>query len=143
MKNQPFFLSILALALTLTLSLGFASASLAGNEEDAAIAAKKWLAIVDSGDYGRSWDAASPVIQNAVSKEQFVSGVKGVRVSFGALKSRTLIGAQYMESLPGAPDGRYVVMQFRTSFANKASAIETITPKEDGGVWLVSGYYIK
>jgi hypothetical protein len=48
------------------------------------------------------------------------------------------------QSLPGAPDGEYVVIQFATSFENKKSAIETVTPMLDSdGEWRVSGYFIK
>jgi hypothetical protein len=36
------------------------------------------------------------------------------------------------------------VIQYDSVFANKASAVETITPMLDAdGVWRVSGYYIK
>jgi hypothetical protein len=49
-----------------------------------------------------------------------------------------------MKSLPGAPDGEYVVIQYRTSFENKNDAIETVTPMKDtDGTWRVSGYYVK
>jgi len=52
--------------------------------------------------------------------------------------------AQPATSLPGAPDGDYVVIQFQTSFANKASAVETITPMRDrDGAYRVSGYFIR
>lgn len=44
----------------------------------------------------------------------------------------------------GAPDGEYVVIQFSASFANKKSALETITPMlGKDGKWRVSGYYMK
>ncbi len=46
--------------------------------------------------------------------------------------------------MPGAPDGQYIVMQFETSFANKQTAIETVTVgPEQNGQWQASGYYIK
>jgi len=48
-----------------------------------------------------------------------------------------------MTSLPGAPDGQYVVLRFETSFDNKAKAIETVTPMLDDGTWRVSGYYVQ
>jgi hypothetical protein len=42
------------------------------------------------------------------------------------------------------PDGQYVVIRYDSSFANKKSAIETVTPMLDqGGQWRVSGYFIK
>jgi len=55
-----------------------------------------------------------------------------------------VISKKYMTSLPGAPDGEYVVIQYKTSFENKKDAVETVTPmKDEDGVWRVSGYYIK
>ena len=51
---------------------------------------------------------------------------------------------QYAESLPGAPDGEYVVILFKTSFEGKAEAVETVTPMRDAdGEWRVAGYYIR
>jgi len=51
---------------------------------------------------------------------------------------------RYTTTLPGAPDGEHVVIQFDSSFTNKKTAVETITPMFDkDGVWRVSGYYIK
>ena len=66
------------------------------------------------------------------------------RKPLGNLLSRELISAQHAAQLPGAPDGEYVVMQFKTSFENNKSAVETVTvgPKA-GDLWKVSGYYIK
>ena len=62
----------------------------------------------------------------------------------GALKSRTLKSATFARTLPGAPDGEYVVIQYETAFENKAAAVETITPMLDkDGSWRISGYYIK
>jgi hypothetical protein len=62
----------------------------------------------------------------------------------GDLTSRSVAAAQYATSLPGAPDGEYIVIQFSTRFTNKKSAIETVTPMKDpDGMWRVSGYYIK
>jgi hypothetical protein len=70
--------------------------------------------------------------------------VKAVRAPLGKLVSRKLKSRQYAESLPGAPDGKYVVIQYDTVFENKKSAVETVTPMQDAdGAWRVSGYYIK
>ena len=62
----------------------------------------------------------------------------------GKVILRKLDSQKYMTSLPGAPDGEYVVIQYKTKFENKKSAVETITPMLDNdGKWRVSGYYIK
>ena len=51
---------------------------------------------------------------------------------------------EYTTTLPGAPDGEYVVVKHATSFENKADATETlIAMKDKDGTWRVSGYFIK
>lgn len=113
--------------------------------ESAAVeAAESWLAEVDSGDYGKSWEESAALFRAAVTKEQWQQALAGSRRPLGSLVSRKVKSTQFATSLPGAPDGEYVVIQFATSFKNKKTAIETVTPmKESDGVWRVSGYYIK
>ena len=112
--------------------------------ERAVEAAESWLAVVDVGDYAESWKGSAALFQAAVTKEQWQQALAASRKPLGSLVSRKVKTTQYATSLPGAPDGEYVVIQFTTSFANKKSAIETVTPKKDpDGVWRVSGYYIK
>ena len=119
--------------------------SFAGDaEKDALKAAEQWLALIDAGDYGGSWEAASELSKKSVSKEMWIQSIKAVRSAMGDLISRSVAAAQYATSLPGAPDGEYVVIQYQTSFQNKKSAIETITPMLDAaGTWRVAGYFIK
>ncbi len=69
--------------------------------------------------------------------------MQAARKPLGKLFSRKVLTKVYKSSLPGAPDGEYVVVQFETSFENKKMAIETVTPMLDkDGKWRVSGYYI-
>lgn len=107
-------------------------------------AAKQWLTIVDNEKYDDSWKETSEFFRNAVRPDQWVQSMQAVRKPLGKLVSRTVKTTVYQSSLPGAPDGEYVVIQFETSFENKKAAVETITPMLDkDGVWRVSGYYIK
>ena len=115
------------------------------DREKAAIAsAEKWLRIVDKGNYRESWEESSEYFKQAIQQDQWGQAVQAVREPLGKLISRKVKSATYKTSLPGAPDGHYVVIQFNTSFENKKSGIETVTPKMDkDGMWRVSGYYIK
>ncbi|HXY25829.1 MAG TPA: DUF4019 domain-containing protein [Candidatus Acidoferrum sp.] len=113
-------------------------------EELAQKSAEAWLALVDAGKYGDSWDEAAAAFKSALTKDQWVDALKKVRTPLGALQSRKLKSATYAKNPPGAPAGEYVIIQFDTSFENKTSAAETITPTlEKDGKWRVSGYYIK
>ena len=113
-------------------------------EKAAITSAQKWLSIVDEGKYIESWKASSDNFKQAIKQDQWEQAVQSVRKPLGKLVSRKLMSASYTTSLQGAPDGEYVVIQFNTSFENKKSGIETVTPKMDkDGMWRVSGYYIK
>lgn len=62
----------------------------------------------------------------------------------GKVLSRTPKATNYTKSLPGAPVGDYVVIQYESSFEHKPSAIETVTFLLDvDGKYRVSGYSIK
>jgi hypothetical protein len=113
-------------------------------EDLAQSAAETWLTLVDDGEYEDSWDSAAKLLQGAVTKEQWKQVAAGTREPLGKLVSRKLKSRTTSKSLPGAPDGMYVVIQFDTVFEKKASAVETVTPMLDSdGFWRVSGYYIR
>ncbi len=113
-------------------------------ERAAVESAQSWLSVVDREEYGSSWDEAASYFKEAVSREQWQQTMQAVRKPLGNTASRVLFSKRYHTSLPGAPDGEYVVIQFNTSFENKKSALETVTPmKDEDGKWRVSGYYIK
>ena len=115
-----------------------------GKEKAAVAVAEKWLALIDEGKYAESWKEAAEYFKAAVKQEQWEQSLQVVRKPLGKLVSRKVKSASYKTSLPGAPDGEYVVIQFETSFENKKSSIETVTPMMDkDGKWRVSGYYIK
>ena len=131
----------------LTLSALTAGISFGGTitpGDDAQKAAEHWLALIDAGKFADSWESASGYFKKAVSKEKWESSLNVVRQPLGALVSREFKSAKYTKTLPGAPDGEYVVLQFHTSFSNKKEAVETVTPMLDkDGQWRVSGYFIK
>lgn len=105
--------------------------------------ARIWLELLESGRFSDSYDATSALFQKNVTKEDWKKSMEGVRSPLGKMLSREVIAQRYLSEMPGAPDGEYVVIQFRTSFENKEEAIETITPIMENGAWKVSGYFIK
>lgn len=139
MRIPTFLLAALLLAL--------ASPAVPGTDTPTAAAesaARAWLALVDAGKYADSWSSASTTFRQKISASQWQMAVAGVRAPLGALSSRTLQSATPRNSLPGAPDGEYVVFQFAAVFAHKAAAVETVTPvKDTDGKWHVSGYFIR
>jgi len=115
-------------------------------EKAVAAVVEKWLALVDEGKYGESWDAASESLRKSVKKDKWGDTLKRLRPPLGKVVSRVKLEAEYRTALPGSPEGEYVVIIFKTTFANagKKDAIETITPMKDkDGKWRVSGYNLK
>ncbi len=112
--------------------------------EAAKSAATDWLGLVDAQDAKASWQQASSAFKSAVTAAQWSQALGSVRRPLGALKQRESKAAEYRTSLPGAPDGKYVLLQYQSTFENKASAVETVTVVMDpDGSWRVVGYFIK
>ena len=113
--------------------------------ENAALkSAKAWLALVDSEKYEESWEEAAEFFKGVVPKKQWQQSMQSVRKPIGKNISRKLQSKLYLTSLPGAPDGEYVVIKFDSSFENKKNALETVTPMlEKDGKWRISGYFMK
>ncbi|MCA1248022.1 DUF4019 domain-containing protein [Massilia sp. MS-15] len=115
----------------------------AGAVQAASAAAATWLAMADEGKYADSWSQGASELRAAVSQEQWNAALRSARTPLGAVKSRKLASSRYTRSLPGAPDGHYVVLQYQTEFKARSS-IETVIPmREADGSWKVSGYFIQ
>ena len=121
-------------------SSGSASAAVAA----AQTVAKTWLALVDSGAYGASWDSAATYFRGAITKPAWESAIRQVRRPLGTFGGRRLLGASYQTKLPNAPPGEYVVLQYRVTSAGGKRVVETVTPMKDrDSIWRVSGYYVR
>ncbi|MBR9813846.1 DUF4019 domain-containing protein [bacterium] len=102
-----------------------------------------WLALVDAGKYGASWDAAGDLLQDQISRDGWIDGAPKARKPLGALQSRTINFKQAAETLPGAPDGDYRIYVTEATFARKASGAETVTVVREGDTWKVVGYFVR
>jgi hypothetical protein len=116
------------------------------SEEEAKIwvMAEQWLAKTDAGEYDASWKAAAEFFQRSITAEAWSDAMKKFREPLGGMKSRKIRDVQKADALPGAPDGKYVIIQFDTAFAAKAQAVETVTLMlEKDGSWKPAGYVIR
>jgi len=113
-------------------------------EDAAKTAADAWLALVDKGQFAESWEQAAKLFKGAVTQDKWKEASTAVRTPLGKVVSRKLKSRQYTESLPGAPAGRYVIIEYDTEFEKKPAAVEIVTPMADpDGAWRVSGYFIR
>ncbi len=107
---------VILFALICVLSAFVGVAYSADDKEKAATdAATQWLTLTDSRQYVESWFQASSAFRGAVSKEQWKNALDSVRTPLGKVESRQLKSATYTTTIPNAPSGEYVILQFETS----------------------------
>lgn len=142
--------TILVLMFTLTLGAIYSvsvtedqkssSESLHNSEE----AARSWLALVDKGEYQKSWDEASFTFRLTVPGPRWVMLMGDLRKPLGQLKSRELLDQFPSNDPQGLPKGEYMVLIYRTSFTQKPKAHEMLTlVLESDGKWRVLTYQVQ
>lgn len=114
-------------------------------DPDAVAVATAWLALVDRGDYSAAFQRYPARIRagGAIVAQNSIASFHARRTPLGAMRSRKLLRARFSHTLPGTPDGNYEFLDFGSSFARKADALEIITLTKESGHWQVSGYHMR
>ncbi|MBM6576120.1 DUF4019 domain-containing protein [Microvirga sp. SRT01] len=109
-----------------------------GVDAEVVAAARNWLVLVDASEWDESYRATGSAFRKLNTAPVWATVSQKVRVPLGTLVSRTFLS---QENLPAPPSG-YEVVKFRTSFANKADVVETVSRDREGGTWRVVGITI-
>ena len=107
-------------------------------ETEAVRAARDWLQLHDQGRWRETWNGTGAEFRRVNSVERWTEVTQSVRPPLGATLSRVAIA---QVDVPAPPAGVQVV-KFRTRFANKADATETVSLAREEGAWKVVGIYI-
>ncbi|GGD60694.1 DUF4019 domain-containing protein [Erythrobacter arachoides] len=107
-------------------------------EGEAEAAARQWLELGDAGDAGASYALTARAFREANTQAVWANALDEVRAPLGATLSRNLISAE----MPPTPQG-YVVVKYRTTFDNRAGAVETVSLLRENGEWRVAGIYVE
>ncbi len=138
---MTFVLGLLAIALLPDVAVTPPRSQIAASEgvdAEVVAAARNWLVLVDSSNWDESYRATGSAFRKLNTAQVWATVSQKVRVPLGALVSRTFLS---QENLPAPPSG-YEVVKFRTSFANKADVVETVSLDREGGTWRVVGITI-
>lgn len=107
-------------------------------------AATDWLQQLDAGRYADTWRNAATMFKDAVPQATWEKAIQSAREPLGAVTKRTETSAKAATSLPGVPDGEYMVLTYDASFDHKQRAVETVaTVLQADGTWKVAGYFVK
>ena len=104
--------------------------------------AKQWLLYIDGGDYAKGWVRAGTPFKAQVTAAVLQGKIAPVREPLGAVLQRTLYTVTYSNTAPGLPDGKYAIVEYRSRFARKLVAGETVWLDFEDNHWLVIGYLI-
>lgn len=115
-----------------------AAESRAGIDSEILQSAQRWLELVDEGRWEESWNATGRTFRELNTSAKWAAVSKEVRPPLGAVRSRV---ASSQEHLPAPPHG-YEMIKFRTNFANRTGATETVTLERESAGWRVVGYWI-
>lgn len=101
--------------------------------------ARQWLELVDAGRWDDSYRATGASFRTLNTLPVWSAASRKVRVPLGPVRARALVGHK---TLLAAPQG-YEQVVFRTDFANKAGATETVSLFRESGGWRVVGIVIE
>ncbi len=122
-------------------------AQLARQDADMTQAALQVMQLVDQDRIGEIWDGASPVMKQAVSKEDFVRQIGSDRSAVGAVSGRAnpLVSRTQGEEGGQVPAGLYINVSSATTFANQPNPIRELVSfrLDEDRVWRVSGYTLR
>nr|WP_298928238.1 DUF4019 domain-containing protein [uncultured Erythrobacter sp.] len=106
--------------------------------------ATNFIAAVDASNWEGSWKIAGEFFQTETTAGEWAAIVEPVRKPLGIVTERRLVSVQQVNTLPGAPEGDYEVLQYQTKFAQDALiSTETVVMIRNGEGFDVAGYFIR
>ena len=107
-------------------------------------ASRIWLATLDAGRYGASWEDAAPMLRSTINKVQWETTLESARGRLGVAIGRKIRTATCSRGTPADPEIEVCLIHYDTRFENRPLAEEVVTPiKGADGVWRVSAYVLR
>jgi hypothetical protein len=107
-------------------------------------AARDWLVLLDKHEVKQLYATSGKRFREGISEEKWAMVAESGRQQFGAVKSRTLLGAESPPDTPNRPKGDFMTIMFRADFEKRGVGTESLTvERESDGKWRVIGYLMK
>lgn len=104
-------------------------------------ALEAWMPVWDAGKYKEAYAELSGFTKESIKEATWFAYWTGVRKPLGKLKTRELIKSEYIKSLKGLPDREGAIFEYKSSFENRESVLETFSMiRETDGTWRVANY---
>jgi len=135
---------VLAAVALSAVALALPAAAQDPRKNEAVAAARDWLVLLDKHDVKRLYEASGKRFREGISAEKWAEVAESGRQQFGAVKQRTLVGAEAPPETPNRPKGEFMTVVFRAEFEKRDVGQESLTlEREDDGKWHVIGYLMR
>ena len=101
--------------------------------------ARRWLSLVDGGQWQASFEAAGRSFREVNTVSGWTDASNRARTPLGQVLSRELVEVKYVN----APPRGYRSVAFFTTFSDGGEAIEMVTLEREANDWRVVGYVIE
>ena len=85
-----------------------------------------YLELLDQDRYEEAWLTMSDLFQALNDQAQWQSRQQVIRTVYGQLLSREFLRINNRQGYSHSPDGKYVIVQYKSIFQNKADTYETV-----------------
>ena len=107
-------------------------------------AAEEFIGLIDEGRYYVALDKVLLRFPSDLTIRRRIGAlIEDRRKPFGMVFERKYYGVTYRTTVPGMPDGKYLIMGYKTKFENKEYAFERVTLKYENNNWKVIDYAIR
>ncbi|HEU4430226.1 MAG TPA: DUF4019 domain-containing protein [Myxococcota bacterium] len=103
--------------------------------------ASEFLDQLDRGAAEETWPALAAPLRASAPEAGWPAQIARMRAPLGRPVARQLASALFTETLPGAPPGRYFVIEYDAQFSD-ATCGERVVAMLEHGAWRVAGYVI-
>jgi hypothetical protein len=103
-----------------------------------------FIDMLDRDDYNQAWANTSPLFQALHNLPNWQRQQQTIRNAYGTRTDFEYRRLGYRTTYASSPDGSYCIVQFNSSFQNKAVTAETVVLiKQPTGNWLVREYVLR
>lgn len=85
-----------------------------------------YLELLDQGRFEEAWQIMSAHFQAINDQTQWQKQQQAVRAAYGLVISRQVYSIGERQSYRLSADGQYITVQFKSSYPNKANAVEAV-----------------
>ena len=107
------------------------------------LASRAWLADLDAGRYGATWEEASPTLKAGMPKVQWETGIERARGPQGVVVARKIRQARCTVGTQADPEAGICVIQYDTQFEGRLGDEQVTVLRGRDGSWRVAAYQLR